>query len=83
MTKDLKNSHRIRIACRDKAEHRIVKEIIESSLTQGARILRDDMFSIRVDNINRTAILDKNGEIQIGAAEALAEENDIQVVKII
>jgi hypothetical protein len=41
------------------------------------------MFSIRVDNINRTAILDKNGEIQIGAAEALAEENDIQVVKII
>jgi hypothetical protein len=44
--------------------------------------MRDDLYPIRVDSVNRTAILDEAGNIQAGAAEVLGKENDIQVAKL-
>jgi hypothetical protein len=82
VTKDAKNPHRLRIACRDEAEHKAVKHAIEANLTPGVRILRDELFPIRVDNVNRTAVLDETGNIRNGAAEALSGENDTQIAKI-
>ena len=82
MTKDQKNPHRVRIACRDEAEQKAVKLAVESKLVPGVRILRDDLFPIRIDNVNRTAILDEAGKIRAEAAEALGKENDTQVAKI-
>jgi hypothetical protein len=76
VTKDPKNPHHIRIAYKNEVEYGTVKEIMESNLTQGVRILRDDIFPIRVDSINRTAILDENREIRAGVTDALAKEND-------
>ncbi|KAH8586401.1 hypothetical protein B0O99DRAFT_695540 [Bisporella sp. PMI_857] len=82
VTMDPKNPHRIRIACRDEAEHKTVKQAVEANLIRGARILRDDLYPIRVDSVNRTAVLDETGNIRTGAIEALSEENDTQVAKI-
>ncbi|PQE19020.1 reverse transcriptase protein [Rutstroemia sp. NJR-2017a BVV2] len=82
VTIDPKNPHRVRIACRDEAEHKTVKQAVEANLVQGARILRDDLYPIRVDSVNRTAVLDETGNIRTGAIEALSEENDTQVAKI-
>jgi len=59
-----------------------VKQTVEANLVQGARILRDDLYPIRVDSVNRTAVLDETGNIRTGATEALSEENDTQVAKI-
>lgn len=82
VTMDPKNPHRVRIACRDEAEHKTVKQAVEANLVQGARILRDDLYPIRVDSVNRTAVLDETGNIRTGATEALSKENDTQVAKI-
>lgn len=82
VTKDPKKPHRVRIACRDEAEHNTVKRVVEAKLTQGARILRDDLYPVRVDSVNRTAVLDEMGNVRTGAAEAFGKENDTQIAKI-
>jgi hypothetical protein len=83
VTKDQKNPHRVRIACRDKAKHKEVKRVIEANLVTGMHILRDDLYPIRVDDVNRTAVLNKAGNIQTGAAKAFGMENETQVAKIV
>ncbi|OAQ60812.1 transposase [Purpureocillium lilacinum] len=45
-------------------------------------MLRDEVHPIRVDHVNRFAILDEMGAIRTGAAEALGKENDVQIEKI-
>ncbi len=83
VTKDPRNPHRVRIACRDETEHAMVKRVVGASLTtRGTRILRDDLHPIRVDSVNRAAVLDEAGVILTGAAEALGKENDTEVAKI-
>lgn len=82
VTLDRKNPNRVRIACRDEAEHKEVKRVIESNLVEGVRVLRDDLYPIRVDSINRVAVLDETGNIRTGAAEAFGQENDTQVAKV-
>ena len=55
---------------------------MEVNLVRGARILRDDIFPIRVDSVNRTAVLDKEGKVRAGAAEAFSKENNTEITKI-
>jgi hypothetical protein len=83
VTRDPRNQHRIRIACRNEAEHMNVKRVLESNLSKGERIMRDDLYPIRVDSVNRTAILDETGKDRTEATEALSKENDTQVVKVV
>ncbi len=73
--------HRVKIACRDESKHAKVKQVVEAKLTRGVRILRDDLYPIRVDSVNRMAILDEKGGIRARATEVLGKENDTQVAK--
>ncbi|PSS18319.1 hypothetical protein M430DRAFT_102010, partial [Amorphotheca resinae ATCC 22711] len=59
VTKDLRNLHRIRVAYRNKVEHTKVKRVLESSLAKGTRIMRDDLYLIKVDSVNYIVVLDK------------------------
>ncbi|KIX09758.1 uncharacterized protein Z518_00839 [Rhinocladiella mackenziei CBS 650.93] len=43
VTKDQKNPRRVRIACRNEAEHKEVKRVMEANLVTGMRVLRDDL----------------------------------------
>jgi hypothetical protein len=82
VTKDPKNPHRVRITCRDESEHEIVKRVAETKLAPGARILRDDLYPIRVDNVSRIAVLDERNEVRTEITEMLGRENDTEVAKI-
>ena len=82
VTRDAKNTNRIRIACRDEAEQRMVKQAAETKIAPGIRVLRDELYPIKVDNVNRLAVLDDNGEIRAGAAEAFGQENETTVAKM-
>ncbi|XP_044715307.1 reverse transcriptase (RNA-dependent DNA polymerase) domain-containing protein [Hirsutella rhossiliensis] len=44
--------------------------------------MRDQLYPVRVDNANRTAILDTEGNILPGAIEALSAENRVTIGKI-
>ncbi|OKP01715.1 hypothetical protein PENSUB_7253 [Penicillium subrubescens] len=83
VTVDPKNINRIRIACRDEAEHQLVKKVAEAKIGAGARVLRDELYPIKVDSVNRAAVLDENDEIRTGAMAALSEENETTVAKIV
>jgi hypothetical protein len=80
--KDSRNEHRVKIVCRDEAELRRVKEAAEKVVVQGARILRDQLYPVKVDNVNRSAVLDSEGNVLVGAAEALGKENNVTIAKI-
>ncbi|KAJ5264436.1 hypothetical protein N7505_007229 [Penicillium chrysogenum] len=70
------------IACRDEAEHQLVKKVAEAKIGAGARVLRDELYPIKVDSVKRTAVLDENHEILTGAAAAMGEENETTVAKM-
>jgi hypothetical protein len=82
VTVDLKNTNRIRIACRDKNEHQLVKEVAEAKIGAGARVLRDELYPIKVDSVNKAAVLDDKGEIRAEAIAAFGEENNTTITKI-
>lgn len=69
--KDPRNTVRIRVTCRDEVELQQVKEAAQNTAVTGARVLKDQLFLVKIDNANQTAILDQDGEIQPGASEIL------------
>ncbi|KAJ6114720.1 hypothetical protein N7486_000498 [Penicillium sp. IBT 16267x] len=77
-----RNTNRIRIACRDEAEHQLVKKAAEAKIGAGARVLRDELYPIKVDSVKRAAVLDENHDILTGVAAALGEENETTVAKM-
>lgn len=82
VTVDPKNANRIRIACRDENEHRRVKQVAEGKIGAGARVLRDELYPIKVDSVNKASVLDENGEIRNEVMAAFSEENETTVAKI-
>ena len=81
VTADHATQSRIRIACRDEDEHELIRRAAEK-IGAGSRVLRDELFPVKVDNVKRTAVLDEKDEIRAGAAEAFGEENGTTVAKI-
>jgi len=66
--KDPKKPNRVKIACRDEAEQNMLKRIVEAKLPHGARVLRDELYPVKVDHVNRTAALDDLGDVRPGVA---------------
>src|SRR6201999_154554 len=58
--RDPRNMARIRVACRDKNEQKAVKQAAEKAKVEGTRVLRDQLFPVKVDGVNRCAVLDEN-----------------------
>jgi hypothetical protein len=79
--RDGRNTKRVRIACRNEAE---LQQVKEAALTaaEGARVLRDQRYPVKVDNANRSAVLDAQGKILPGAADVLGKENEVNIAKI-
>jgi hypothetical protein len=80
--RDARNTERIKIIYRDEAELQRVKEAAQKTAAEGVRVLRDQLYPIKVDNVNRTTILDQDGKVLPGAAEVLGKENDVHIAKI-
>jgi hypothetical protein len=79
---DPKNTNWFRIACRDEPERQLVKKVIEVIISAGARVLRDNLYLIKVNSIKKAAVLDKQGKIRAGAAAAFSKENKTTITKI-
>ena len=58
--RDPRNNARIRVACRDEEELKAVKQAAEKAKVEGAQVLRDQLFPIKVDSVNRCAVLDEH-----------------------
>lgn len=82
VTGDGKNKDRIRVTCRKETELQQVKAILGQKTASEVRVLRDQLYPIKVDNANRTAVLDERGHLLPGAEDALGKENDVKIAKI-
>jgi hypothetical protein len=82
VVKEARNPHRVRVICRDEGEVQLVKEAAQKISVPGVRALRDQLYPVRVDNANRTAVLDANGNLLPGVMEALGAENEVNIAKI-
>ena len=82
VTKDMRNITRIRVACRSEEELQRVKEASEKALVTGTRVLRDQLYPVKVDNANRKAVLESDGSLRTDAAERLGKENEVRIAKI-
>ncbi|OQE09715.1 hypothetical protein PENFLA_c100G06225 [Penicillium flavigenum] len=60
----------------------LVKKVVEPKIGAGARVLRDEIYPIKVDSVKKAAVLDEKYNILSGAAAALGEENETTVAKI-
>ncbi|EXL65285.1 hypothetical protein FOPG_18479 [Fusarium oxysporum f. sp. conglutinans race 2 54008] len=80
--KDPKNADRTKVVCRDEAEMQLVREMAEKTVVKGARVLPDQLYPVKVDGANRTAVLDSSGEVLPGAVEALGKENEVTIAKM-
>jgi hypothetical protein len=82
VTRDPRHTVRVRITCRDESELARVKEAAEKTKAAGARILRDQLYLVKVDNANRTAMLEENGQLRAGVVEMLEKENEVKIAKV-
>ena len=80
--RDPRNMARIRVACRDEKEQEVVKQAAEKAKVQGTRVLRDQIFPVKVDGVNRCAILDENSQLRPDIANKLGKENDVHIAKL-
>jgi hypothetical protein len=79
---DPKNTNQIRITCRDETEYQLVKKVTEAMIGAGVRVLRDDLYPIKVNSVRKAIVLDKQGEIRAEAAAVFSEENKTTITKI-
>jgi hypothetical protein len=57
--------------------------VAEVKIGAGARVLRDELYPIKVDSVNKAIVLDENDEIRAGATAAFSGENETTVAKIV
>ena len=76
--KDLKNANRLRVLGQSEEELGEIKEALQKGIhIQGVRVLRDQLYPIKIDNANKSEVLDINGQVKEGALKALSEENEV------
>ena len=83
VTRDPRNTARIRVTCRDEAELQLVKEATQKDAAPGLRVLRDQLYPVKIDNANRAAVLDQDGSIRPEAAEVFGKENEVRIAKMV
>jgi hypothetical protein len=82
VTRDGRNVNRLRVLSRNEEEMQKIKTILEARKAPGARVLRDQLYPIKVDNMNRAAVFDQECKVLPAAMEALNQENEIQIAKV-
>jgi hypothetical protein len=81
--RDNRNPGRVRILCRDEEELQTVKKAAEQSKPEGGRVLRDQLYPVKMDSVAARAILKPDGSLREDARANLEEENDVKIAKIV
>lgn len=81
--RDRANPRRIRVLCRGEDELKMVKQAAEASKPQGTRILRDQLYPVKVDNALTRAILKPDSTLREDAIPSLEAENNASIAKIV
>jgi hypothetical protein len=56
--------------------------VAEAKIGAGAQVLRNKLYPIKVDSVNKAVVLDEKDEIRAQAVAAFSSENKATVAKI-
>ena len=82
VTRDRRQPDRIRILCRSEEELKTVKQAAESTVLTGARVLRDHLYPVKVNNARTNAVIKPDGLLINDALLSLNENNNTDIAKI-
>jgi hypothetical protein len=82
VTRDGRDASRLRIIGRSEEEMQKIKSILETRKAPGARVLRDQLYPIKVDSRNRMAVFNQDFNVLPGAIETLNQDNEVQIAKV-
>lgn len=71
-----------RFTGRDVQETKVVREAAEKITVGGSRVLRDQLYPIKVGNARRDGVLSAEGLLLPGIIESLGKENEASVAKV-
>lgn len=71
MISGARNTNVIKVICRDEAELHMVREAALGANIPGAKILREQLYSVKINRANRSVVLDSYDNPLPGVAEAL------------
>ena len=68
--------------CRSKEELNIIKNAAAIAAGEGVRILKDQIYLIKVNNARTNAVLQLNNKLKEDVILALSNSNNTQVAKV-
>lgn len=80
--RDTRTPTRVRILCRNEKELDLVREAAEKTKPEGARVLRAQLYPVRIDNTPTAAILTPVGRDREDAVAKIETENKIKIAKL-
>ena len=80
--KDRHSPNRLRILCRNEEELKNVKSAATATATEGARVLRDQLYPIKINNARADTVLMPDGSLKVNAALEIAAENQTEIAKM-
>ena len=72
----------MRILCRNKEELKSIKSAATITATEGARVLRDQLYPVKIKNTRADAVLMPDGSLKANAALEIAAENQTEIAKM-
>ena len=72
----------MRILCRSEEELKNVKSAATITAAEGARVLRDQLYPVKVNNARADALLMPDGTLKANAALEIAAENQTELAKV-
>ena len=83
VVRDHRSQHRVRILCRNEKELDLVKQAAATTAIEGARILRDQLYPVKVNNVRADAVLSSSTKaIREDLVPALEDCNKTQIAKV-
>ena len=73
--RDPRNNTCIWVACQDEKEHKVVKQAAEKAKVEGAQVLQDQLFLVKVNSVNQCAVLNEQSQLRPKIVEKLGKEN--------
>jgi len=83
VTRDIKNHNYIQIIGRDVQKTKMIKEVIKKIIISDLKVLRDQLYFIKVNNIYRDDVLSIKKLLLLEIIESLKKKNKILVIKMI
>jgi hypothetical protein len=83
VTKDPRIESRIRITCRNEVERVQVRDAAAKICTNGSRLMRDQLYPVKLDNACRASVLTLEGGLRNNVMKELSEENNVEIAKIV